>query len=145
MCLQIFALFLILNNAQRGATIDNSFCSDLLWSHSISSSRKVKIKMIQNEPCHFKMKIREERKTLLCQAILQFIFGDQNFGIELGSCNTKLFIIKLTFHIFLNHSNIMSKSKFMIKTLLLHNHTKNFVQNANPTFETRKVCYEQVF
>ena len=37
MCLRIFALFLILNNAQRGVTVDILFCPNLLWSHSIPS------------------------------------------------------------------------------------------------------------
>ena len=32
----------------RGIPVDTSFCSNLLWSHLIPSSRKVKIKMIYN-------------------------------------------------------------------------------------------------
>ena len=46
LCLWIFVLSLILNNVQRGAAVDTSFCPNLLWSHSIPSSKKVKIKMI---------------------------------------------------------------------------------------------------
>ena len=72
---------------------------------------------------------------MLCQVILQFIFGNENDGIELDSWNTKLFIIESSFQIFLNYSISMSDSDVMIKTLKPHDHTKSDERkNANPMF-----------
>ena len=62
---------------------------------------------------------------MFCQAILQFIFGNENVGIKLNSWNTKLFIIESSFQIFLNHSIPISNSKVMIKTLKPHEHIKS--------------------
>ena len=58
-------------------------------------------------------------------SILRSIFDNENVGIRFNSWNSKLFIIELSFQIFLNHSILMLDSKVMIKTLKLYDHTKS--------------------
>ena len=80
--------------------------------------------------------VEEGKKSVLYQTILQFIFGDQNVRIEFGSWKRKLFIVKLAFHIFLNHSISISESKFMVSTQGLFDHTKsNKPKNSDLIFE----------
>ena len=88
--------------------------------------------------------VEEGKKSVLYQTILQFIFGDQNVRIELGLWNTKLFIIELDFHIFLNQSILMSKSKVMIKTLWLQNHIKTLCKMQIPHLREGKCVMNNI-